>query len=103
PGSLVSVTGARRVEKPSASNNLREESRRYAARAVAIVKTEAAPSTSRCGTRLIDEEQPLLLATFVAQVLGQIMDAASDDTLVAVRAYERGDSRKTVSQYARTA
>jgi len=103
PGNLVPAMWAWRVEKPSASNNLREETRRTPARAVAIVKTDAVSSTSRCGIRPIDEEQPLLPATFVAQVLGQIMAAASDNRLVAARAYERRDSGNTNSRFARIA
>jgi hypothetical protein len=84
-----------RVEKPSASNNLRDEARRYPARTVAIVKEDTASNTSRCGTRVIDDAQPLFQATFVAHVLGQILGATPDDRVIAVRAYERSDDRNT--------
>jgi hypothetical protein len=85
PGSLVPVTRTWRVEKPSPSNNLRDEARRSPARALVPSKA-ATPSTQRCGTRIIDAEQQLLQPTFVAQVLGQMLGATADN-FAATRAY----------------
>ena len=93
PRSLAPAMRAWRVEKPSASNNVRDEQRRYAARTVAMVKIDAALNSSRFGTGLIHDEEHLVEASFVAQVLGQILGAAPGNRFIAARAYERSDYR----------
>ena len=104
PFALVRVDRARRVEKPAESNDLRGDARRYPARSVAIVKMGTAVSVSLCGTRVIESaDNNLLQATFVAQVLGQILDTSSDNRIVAARAYDRSDYSNTNPLFAEIA
>ena len=59
--------------------------------------------TSRCGTRVIDAEQQLLQPEFVAQVLGQMLGTASDNRIVAARAYTRNNPKNLNPQFAEIA
>src|SRR5215467_13087353 len=102
PGPLVPIERACRVEKPAPANNLRDESKRYAARALVISKPAADSSKARCGTRVIDGEQQLLQPAFVAQVLGQMMGNSPDKVAVA-RAYARNCPTQTYFRFAETA
>ena len=104
PGSLVRVERARRVEKPGASNNLHGEARRDPPCAVTISRVGGTAAVSLCGTRIIDDSEPnLLQATFVAQVLGQILDAAADDRIMASRVYARCARTNSDPLFAETA
>src|SRR5882724_3185012 len=77
-----------RVEKPSASNPMREEARRPAGRAVTNAERSPGMRASRYETgSSADTERSAMHPGFVAQVLGQILNEAPDNTIVAARAY----------------
>jgi hypothetical protein len=103
PGSLVPIERTWRVEKPAASSNLRDDSRRHSARALTNVKSATTLNTTRCGTRVIDSEHLLLQPAFVAQVLGQIMNAGANDPISATRAYTIYSRRVHNPEFAETA
>ena len=78
----------RRVEKPQAPSSLPEKKSREAATSVARVERRNAARASRFGTNYAGEaDRRGTQVRFVAQVLGQILDASRHNTLQATRAY----------------
>ena len=78
----------RRVEKPNAPNSLPEKKAREAAPSVARAERRNAARASRFGTNYCGEaDRRGTQVRFVAQVLGQILDAARNNPLQATRAY----------------
>jgi hypothetical protein len=78
----------RRVEKSNAPNSLPEKKAREAASSVARAERRNAARASRFGTNYAGEaDRRGTQVRFVAQVLGQILDAARNNALQATRAY----------------
>jgi hypothetical protein len=78
----------RRVEKPHAPGGLPEKKAREAADSVTRLERRNAARASRFGTNYAGEaDRRGTQVRFVAQVLGQILDASRHNTLQATRAY----------------
>ena len=85
----------RRVEKPNALSNLREDGRRESPRAMRNSERRANGRASHLETRLSADREPTgIQAGFVAQVLGQILGTAQDG-MSAARAYARSPRART--------
>jgi hypothetical protein len=100
--SVVPATGAWRVEKPSTSDNPREDSRRYPTPAVTVSQTSN-ESTPGCGRRITDSGQPLPQPEFVAQVLGQVLRVMPHNKNAAARAYARSNRGNDSLKFAEVA
>ena len=82
---------SRRVEKTNESGKLGDDSLRQAVPPVRFFERRQSRRSSRFDTRLsYDPEQSGTPACFVAQVLGQILDAGRHAPVAAARVYARG-------------
>jgi len=96
--SLVSRTTARsavsrRVEKANSSGALGEDSLRQPVQPIGFVERRRSRRQSRFDTRASGNmERNGTSCTFVAQVLGQILDAGRQSPIAAARVYARASS-----------
>ena len=84
---------SRRVEKANASGNLAEDSFRQPVPPAGFVERRRSKRSSRFDTRFYcDAERSGTPLGFVAQVLGQVLDAGRESPIAVTRVYARASS-----------